>query len=228
MTYEMGDHTVHYGPMQEAPIHSVNLFFFDSPGMSPDVSFGEARQFFIETFQAIERMRHWDSVLFLVARDGKGHPFQKSVVSAYVAQEMGWNVFRQFTWLSTAGDFHRSRYAAQGVWAMRKGNVPAIESSPYRYKDIIRAKEDMSSTGMVQALPADLIVPLLQLFAVPRMTVCDPFAGSGSVMDAAEILNLKSVSIEIDLSRAQALLRKAEKYQCQKQLTLIPTSNPAA
>jgi len=219
---ECGDHTVIHGPMHSAPLRDVQLFFTDPPGLSPDTSFAETRDFFIETFEAMERMRHRNCALFLLSRDGKGHPFQKSIVSAYVAQEMGWHVFRQFTWLASERDYHCRRYAAQAAWAFHKGNIMANNDSPFRYKDVIRADDDFKANahGMVQALPLTLIVPLLQLYAKPRMLVCDPFAGSGTVMDAAALLNLRSASIEIDRDRALALVRKAEDYRVQSLATV--------
>lgn len=203
-----GPHTVFEGRFQRLSLVGPvlpNLVFTDPPGLDDDASFGEVAAYFTDFFEHLEHKVAAACALFLVPRDRKGHPFQKSVIVAYCAQSFGWQVFRQFTWINNAQGFHRARYASQPIWALRRGNMPARENTELRYKDVIYARDLHASGGMVMAIPDDVVVPCLELFQREGSFALDPFAGSGSVMKAAQHLGMTSLSVEVDPVRAHEL-----------------------
>lgn len=217
LRYDINNHTIFFGDMMAtvprlSERNSVDLLFLDTPGVDPDCSVSEYRQWFSTRLGYLTQdwLRH-DCGMILVPRDRKGHPWQKSVISAYVANMMGWETFRQFIVMGTEGDFHRARYCYQPVWAMRRGNMPvaSAETSPARFKDVLRIK-DTAPDSMVWGFPDRLVDVMLQLFKGVK-TVMDPFAGTGAVLKGAQRIGMRSISCEIDTQRAAEIVSIAER-----------------
>lgn len=101
------------------------------------------------------------------------------------------------------------------IWSKRNGMLPRPEHGPrYTYEVILYAikgnkktlcvKPDILDYGQVQnqlhaaEKPVDLLRDLISRSCVPGDTILDPFAGSGSTMEAAFLENCLSTSIELN------------------------------
>jgi len=195
----------------------ADLVFLVPPAVPIDCSQHEYREW-IE-FQLGNLQQHCapSCGLILCAQERKGHPYSKAVITAVVAQELGWELFRIFTWQRQEAPYNRSNYAALPVYAMRRGSKPAQRNSPIRFRDIVYVKDMFGAhEELVDPVPPEVPETFLSLFAVPSDTALDPFAGTGSTALACEILGLKSVSVELNPERARKiaqLLSAAEKIR---------------
>jgi len=183
----------------------VDIFVFDTPSVDADCTLDEYDRWLDEQYEHIEGLRAKDAVLILLPTDRKGHPWSKSVATASSAMSHGWQLFRHFVWLKQEADFHRSQYAFQDVWTFRKGSRATNGDAEARYKDVVRILMPHDADSHVGALPSIVIEYFLALWAKAGDLVMDPFAGRGSVMEAAHTLGLGSISCELDPERAEHL-----------------------
>jgi hypothetical protein len=215
--YSKGNHTLYsgsfeqYGRLLEAE-KTVDIFLFDPPGLDANSTPYEVSSFMKDVASMIDRAGKPDCVVIMPFRDRKGHPFLKSTICMSTMMGLGWQLFRQIIWMTGEADFHRSRSAYAPIAIFRRGDKPSHSHSPIKYKDVIRQR-DTNDSGAVWALPVPLVKELIQLFANFGDVVCDPFAGSGSVMKACNELGLKSVSVELDKKRFEDLTDLAMSFK---------------
>lgn len=218
-TYHVGGkHVVFEGAFDSLPsdgryFQKVDVFFFDTPSTDPNTSHQDYFNWLMMQFVAMEKHRAPNVGLFLVPTEQKGSPWSKSAATVDIAFDYGWQLFRHFVWLKQDADFHRSQYAFQDVWALRKGNMPAQADSDVRYKDVVRIVSPIDKDSHIGMLNPKMVEHFLPLFARPGTTVMDPFAGRGSVMRACQALDLKSVSVELFPERARELRALADSFK---------------
>lgn len=191
---------------------SIDMFVFDPPGLDDDASPSEVSSFMRDIIIMMDEFGKENCVVIMPFRDRKGSKFLKSTICASTmagyGAPSGWSLFRQFIWMTGQTDFHRSRSAFAPVFVWRRGEMPSVRS-PLRYTDVFRYK-DSNDSGAVWSLPVPMLIDLIELFrGQKQLLVCDPFAGSGSVMRAADTLGLSSLSIELHKERAAALSQLA-------------------
>jgi DNA modification methylase len=78
------------------------------------------------------------------------------------------------------------------VIAFRKGK--AADASPSAHLDHITAPP--LTTGRRAELPPAVVAWMIEPFAVPGGTMCDPFAGSGALARAAAAAGMDAIGIE--------------------------------
>jgi tRNA G10 N-methylase Trm11 len=99
-----------------------------------------------------------------------------------------WNKPVARTKTSTSG----WRWASVHVIAFRKGK--AADASPSAHLDHITAP--LLTTGRRAELPPQVAAWMIEPFAVPGGTMCDPFAGSGALVKAATAAGMEAICIE--------------------------------
>lgn len=211
IVYQEGNHTIIHSAFEDAPVLAqADVALFDTPAVDDNCTLDEYVNWTAEIFCLLDKHLTRNAGLILIPRDRKGHPFLKSVATAFVAQSHGWEIFRQYIWVR-GGDFHRAHYPFCPIFALRREGRPTVRTSPIRYKDILRVPNVSGyRESVVGEIPVDVAEQMISLFALPPDVVLDPFAGSGSTAEACHRLGLRSISIELDQTRAREICQRIQ------------------
>lgn len=153
-----------------------------------------------------------DAGLIIIPRERKGSGYFKHAVAAAAMQRAGWVAFRNYLWQWTEGDFHRASYCYTNIYVFRKGTMATRQEAEYRYKDIIRVPRPATAENKISAVmevPITVIENYIKLFKLPdNALLFDPFAGTGTLMKAADNLGYRSTSVELHRGRFDTLATK--------------------
>lgn len=115
-----------------------------------------------------------------------------------IAQAVGWNVWpRPLIWAKTEGNApapqYGPRYMYETILYANKGHRPTIRL----VSDVISVPNVSTKLHAAQK-PVGVYVDLLARSVIPGNTVIDPFAGSGTIFEAAHVAKCQAIGIELD------------------------------